>query len=81
MPAKVLTWVTHSTRSWQVTQTKQTQVSTASLAFVEAELAVVPGAELVVAKDAKTGLEVPRAAAHKSRVVIGSAQQPATPIA
>jgi len=59
----------------------KTQATTVSLARVEAELAVVPGAERVVARDARTGLVVPHAAAHKSRAGIGNAQACAIPIA
>lgn len=68
----------HSLLSWQDTLMSKTQANTARLVCGEAELAVDPGAGHVAVLDAKTGLEVLRVAALKSRVGIGVAPGPET---
>lgn len=60
---------------------KQTQVSIAPQACVEAGLVVVPGAELVGVQAAKTGPVVRHAAALRSIAAIAGALTPGTQIA
>ena len=74
MLVKLMTRTTHSTPSCQVTRTSRSQVSTAILACEEVALAVAQGVAHVEEMDARTGLEVLRAAAHKFRVGTGAAQ-------
>jgi len=57
------------------------QASTALSACEEVELAAVQGAGRAEEPDAKTGLEVPHAAALKFKAGIGVAQGPETQIA
>lgn len=60
---------------------KPTQVTIAPQVCVEAAPAVVPGAELVGGRAAKTGQEVRHAAAPRSRAAIAGVLTPGTPIA
>lgn len=60
---------------------KPTQVTIAPQACVEAAPVVVPGAELVGVRAAKTGQEVRHAAALRSRAAIAGAPTPGTRIA